>query len=281
MAIPFVQASHYTNANRGRGDIKFIVIHDMEMAEKATTAEACAAYFARATTKASSHYTVDCDSIVQCVRDEDVAWCAPGANSTGLHFEHAGFASQDRGDWLDPFGRAMLARSAALVAAKCRQYGIAVRKGDYADIRAGRPCIVGHWDVTKAFPDKGSHTDPGANFPWDYYIGLVQAAYDGTPLAAKDWFDMATQADLKAVLLDPDVLKEIARFVWTGYGFGPDADKKVGAGWLTQQDALQRLAIKAASDDLTGDQLATAVAEALAAGTRVEGELKVVPKTGV
>ena len=69
-------------------------------------------------------YCVDVDSIVQCVRDRDVAWRAPGANHSSIGIEHAGRARQSRAEWDDPYSRAMLARSAALVANLCRKYKV-------------------------------------------------------------------------------------------------------------------------------------------------------------
>ena len=81
--IPFVQARNYT---RGRSNpIDVIVIHTMESPEKPDTAESVAAWFAAATApQASAHYCIDANSIVECVRDTDVAWHAPGANHNGL-----------------------------------------------------------------------------------------------------------------------------------------------------------------------------------------------------
>lgn len=172
MSIPFVQARHFTAGRTS--PIKFLVIHDMEYPEHLDTAEKVAAWFAGSSApRASTHYNIDADSIVQSVHDRDTAWCAPGCNNTGLHFEHAGYARQSRSEWLDDYGTKMLHLSAALVAEKGREHGVPLIKRDYLDIRAGRPGIVGHADVTKAFPNIGTHTDPGSSFPWDYYLNLV------------------------------------------------------------------------------------------------------------
>ena len=179
MSIAFKQARYYT---KGRADsIRLIVIHDMESPEAGTTAENVASWFAGTTSsRASAHYNVDSNSIVQSVRDGDTAWGAAGANASGLHVEHAGYARQTRAQWLDAYGKAMLELSAALVAEKCRKYGIPVRHISAADILAGRKGLVGHADVSKAYPGRGGHTDPGPNFPWDYYLARVQAHY-GAP----------------------------------------------------------------------------------------------------
>lgn len=176
--MQFKQAKNYTKGRISR--IELIVIHDMEAPENSTTAESVASYFAGSNApRASTHYNIDNDTVVQSVKDGDTAWCAPGANANGLHFEHAGYARQSRSEWLDSYGKKMLELSAKLVAEKCRAYSIPVVHLSPDDIRAGRRGIVGHWDVTRAYPGKGSHTDPGANFPWDYYLERVWAYYKG------------------------------------------------------------------------------------------------------
>ncbi len=77
MAYPFVESPNVTKT--GGRKIDLIVIHTMEMEEKGDTAEHCALWFRNPAAKVSAHYCVDADSIVQCVRDQDVAWHAPGS----------------------------------------------------------------------------------------------------------------------------------------------------------------------------------------------------------
>ena len=150
MTYPFIQARNFT-ATAGRS-IDVLVIHTMEAPETATTAENVAHWFGGGTApQASAHYCIDSDSIVQCVHDHDVAWHAPGANSDGLGFEHAGFASQARSDWNDAYSTAMLERSAELVAAKCKEHQIPVVWLSPADLRAGKRGITGHNNVSDAF----------------------------------------------------------------------------------------------------------------------------------
>src|SRR4051812_19382269 len=114
MAHRFVQARNYTRA--GRNAIDLIVVHTMEAPEKPGTAENVADWFAGATApQASAHYCIDADSIVQTVRDEDIARHAPGANHNGIGLEHAGFARFTVGDWGNDYNRRMLDRSSTLV----------------------------------------------------------------------------------------------------------------------------------------------------------------------
>src|SRR5207253_463587 len=65
--FPFAQARNYT---RGRArPVRLIVVHDMEAPTGATTAENVARYFAGAgAPRASAHFSIDSDSVVQCVR---------------------------------------------------------------------------------------------------------------------------------------------------------------------------------------------------------------------
>lgn len=180
--MDMIQARNYTPCSGGR-DVKLVVIHTMESDEKPGTARAVAKWFAGASApQASAHYCVDALEIVQCVAELDVAWGAPGANRNGIHVEHAGRASQDVAGWEDAPSRAMLALSAPLVASICVRWGLPIVRPSLAEIAGGAKGVVGHWDVTRAFPAaKGTHTDPGANFPWFEYLEQVKAAVRGNP----------------------------------------------------------------------------------------------------
>ena len=127
----------------------------------------------------SAHYCVDANSIVQCVRDQDVGWHAPGANHDGIGIEHAGRAKQTGRDWNDAYSVAMLDRSAALVADLCRKYKIPVTWLYAADLRAGKRGITTHDAVSKAFK-RGSHWDPGTGFPVERYLANVRARLGDT-----------------------------------------------------------------------------------------------------
>jgi N-acetyl-anhydromuramyl-L-alanine amidase AmpD len=172
MTIPFVQARNYTPGRSNAIDV--FVIHTMEAPEKPTTAETVANWFAGPNApQASAHYCIDDNSVVQCVRDEDVAWHAPGANHNGLGFEHAGFAAQTPKDWQDTYSQALLGISAELVAKKAEEYHIPVVWLQVADLRVGRRGITGHAQVSDAFK-KSDHRDPGPNFPVQQYLALVK-----------------------------------------------------------------------------------------------------------
>jgi N-acetyl-anhydromuramyl-L-alanine amidase AmpD len=170
--IAFVEARNFTHANRTAVD--WIVLHSMEAPESATTAEDVARWFAGPNApRASAHYCVDVDSIVQCVRDEDVAWHAPGANSKGIGIEHAGYARQSFEEWRDAYSSTMLARSAALVARLCRKWNIPAEFVDRNGLLAGTRGITTHNEVTWAFHES-THTDPGPYFPIEDYVRDVR-----------------------------------------------------------------------------------------------------------
>jgi N-acetyl-anhydromuramyl-L-alanine amidase AmpD len=171
VAYPFVESPHVTRTGGRRIDL--IVIHTMEMDEKGETAENCAQWFRNPLARSSAHYCVDADSIVQCVRDEDVAWHAPGANHDGIGVEHAGRAKQTGREWDDAYSKAVLGRSAGLVAELCRKYKIPVTWLYAADLKAGKRGITTHKAVSDAFR-KSNHWDPGPGFPVEAYLSLVR-----------------------------------------------------------------------------------------------------------
>lgn len=173
--LAFVQASGYTKG-RPDGPPLWIVVHDMEANETATTAEATANYFATGAggRSVSSHYTADSNSVVQCVFLQDVAWTVgnrPG-NYRGINWEFAGFASQSREEWLDAFGVAMFNQAAPIIRSDAARFGIPLVRCTIDDLLEFRPGVTSHNDLRIAF-NVTDHTDPGPNFPWDWFIALL------------------------------------------------------------------------------------------------------------
>ena len=190
-ARPFVRARWFTDL--AQRQINLLVVHSMEMDERPDTAEACANYFARTDVKASAHVCVDTNSAVDCVRDMDVAYAAPGANHDGLHMELAGRARQSRAEWLDPFGAAMLTGPAAgWLAEKAGLYRIPLEYVDAARLKAGGARgVTTHNEVRLAF-GKTTHTDPGAGFPMDVLLDAARRAAGGgsAPIPTLEDMDM-------------------------------------------------------------------------------------------
>lgn len=186
---PFVPARYFTPFPVGqRRAVRLIVIHDMEAPEKGETAEAIARYFqtvdfATEGKKPSAHVCIDNNSVVQCVHDNDIANAAPGANSDGVHLELAGYGAQTRGQWLDDYSRAVIDNAANVAAQYCLKYEIPptrIQTDELAD--KTKRGICSHAQVSAAFK-KSDHTDPGANFPWDYFFDRVHV-HLGARLAA-------------------------------------------------------------------------------------------------
>lgn len=161
------------------------VIHDMEAPERANIAEGVGNYFRTTTRVASTHYGVDNDSVVRYAYDGDRIAGAYGLNRDSIHVEHAGYARQTRSEWLDPYGVAMLDLSARLfVEVGVNKYKIPVRLLTPKQTADGRSRgVTSHWRSTKGWGVRGGHTDPGANFPWDYWFERVDLHIKSNGLA--------------------------------------------------------------------------------------------------
>jgi N-acetyl-anhydromuramyl-L-alanine amidase AmpD len=174
--LQFIQAENYTTG-RPDGPPILVVMHTMEAHELPTTAESTARYFANPPDgrNVSAHYCCDNDSMVQCVLLKDSAWTAGSryANNRGINVELAGFASQTAAQWADPFSVAMLQRAAPIIRADCAKYGIPIRRLTVPQLKAGLSGITSHNDCRLAFGGT-THTDPGPNFPWDFWLSLLK-----------------------------------------------------------------------------------------------------------
>lgn len=188
--MEFIQAKNCGPA-RPSVTIDLIVIHTMEAPEKPHTARSVAMWFASAKApQASAHYCIDADETIQCVKEDVVAWGAPGANRDGIHLEHAGYARQSAVDWSDEFSTRMLERSAALAAELVTRHGIPLVHLDGETLRMpGVRGFCGHVDVTNGRNGGHGHTDPGLSFPWDRYLALVETMLrptDAPPASGPD-----------------------------------------------------------------------------------------------
>jgi hypothetical protein len=228
--IAFVQASGFT---RGRpdGPPLWIVVHDMEADELPTTAENTAAYFAGGAggRDVSSHYCADSDSVVQCVLLADTAWTVgnrPG-NNRGINWELAGYASQTREQWLDPFGLAMFARMAPIVRADAAAYGIPLERRTVEELRTFKAGVTSHNDLRLAF-GVTDHTDPGPNFPWDVFLEIMNG--DEMSAESEMWTYNAV-AIVTGIAEGADTVTN--RYAWTGDGhqLGDEFTKSLAPYW--------------------------------------------------
>ncbi len=172
-AIPFVQARNYY-VGRQR-PIRLVVLHTAEIAEVGAAAENLAAWASGPNAPmASWHFCIDADATIQCVREEDTAFAAPGANADAIQIEMSGRASQGAAGWADAYSQAVLRRTARLVADLCRRHGLPVAFVDAAGLLRGESGISTHAAVTAAYK-KSTHTDPGKDFAMATFLDMVRA----------------------------------------------------------------------------------------------------------
>lgn len=181
--IPFVQAKWYTETKEGRF-ISLIVLHSMEAPEKGGTAEAVANYFKNGSggRKASAHFNVDSNSIVQSVQTKDIAYGASNANRNGIHIELAGYARQTAAEWQDEFSTQML-KNAAWLCAKilCPKYDIPTVFLSGEKLRSVKTNFkvkgfTTHAAVNEVWGSPSGHWDPGKGFPMKQFLFWVQDA---------------------------------------------------------------------------------------------------------
>ena len=177
----WIPSPHYSERERGVGDIHGVVIHTTEgWSGGAKT-------FQRSDRSASAHYGIERSGLVtQMVSEKDRAWHAgSGANKFAIGIEHAGFAD-DRaiGKYLG-FSEEQLNASAKLVASILKRYGLPpTRSYVFGHAEAGRckgepSAEPGQPRLGSTHGGKGCHYDPGPFWDWDDYMGRVRHFFYG------------------------------------------------------------------------------------------------------
>jgi hypothetical protein len=167
----------------------FAVLHTSEGSEGEASAEALTTFMRmpgdRPTGEgrygSSYHVVFDTDDVIPVVPYEVVAFAASGANTTGIHGCFPGKARQSRAEWLDPISRAYIRQCAAWLLDLEVQRAIPVTRITSAQMKAGVRGLADHWVVTQAFR-KSTHTDVGAEFPWDVLLSDVAALRPKPPV---------------------------------------------------------------------------------------------------
>lgn len=174
---PYVPAKWRTELTVKPRRVRLVVMHCMEAPEKPNTAENVGLFFKRGESRSSAHIGVDSDSTVQYVKDNDVAWAAPGVNNDGIHIEMAGMSAQSLREWTDQYSTLMIERAANAAAQYCVKYDLPPLHLTNEQLKAGKKGIIGHYQATAMYKPNNGHTDPGKNFPWAFFMARVTFYY--------------------------------------------------------------------------------------------------------
>jgi N-acetyl-anhydromuramyl-L-alanine amidase AmpD len=178
--LQWIPPRSYTQG-RWTGQPTKITVHYTAGHEGYLDAENGALYDQRRTDGTSSHYYVDADSVVQCVRTTDRSHTALyHGNNEGIHYELCGTA-QTREQWLDDVSRKTIRNAAKQMARDMRKYNIPLVRLVGRQVRDGAgKGVCGHYDWTIGWPeDGGTHTDPGTEFPWDVLFTDIKEFLEG------------------------------------------------------------------------------------------------------
>lgn len=129
----------------------------------------------------SAHAIFDPGEGVEMVKSDRIAWhVGPGGNGISLGVEHCGRVGMSKEQWLSPDARSMLRLSAEWNAQYCHLLDIPPRWLSLTQLRAGQSGFATHNDIRLAFGGT-THSDPGPNFPYAWFMTQVQAFFDGNP----------------------------------------------------------------------------------------------------
>jgi hypothetical protein len=176
----FIQARHVWP--RSVTAIRHFGLHTPEGPEMPRYARNLGAYFRTTDRVASTHFGCDNELTVRYARDDQTCAAAAGVNTSGIHIEIAGVASQSEEQWLDAFSRAALQRAANVF----KLYGpgtdtnIPVRMLTAPELARGLPGIVKH-SVAWAVYGGDFRSDPGHNFPDELFLAMCRGEEEEAP----------------------------------------------------------------------------------------------------
>lgn len=199
----FVQARNYTRlVPSPERQVSLVILHSIEADDKPSTAEAVAHWFAGPNApKASAHACIDIDSVVECVRPNDVAWSANAANACSYNIEIAGWAKETEQNWMaHAFTLQQAAAQAQLACAEfsvpisligddeladCLRNSAIMRNKMRGQLTITDGGVTTHVQVNRVLrqwrkynlPAQDlralSHSDPGISFPIEYVVNLA------------------------------------------------------------------------------------------------------------
>lgn len=149
-----------------------IVIHSAVCPCAPGWARKIAAYFRTDAAGGSAHYVVDPTEVVQAAYDSVVCWHAP-PNRHSLGVEMCDQPSRLPGRWVRANQKAMLRRTARLVAELCLAYDVPPVYVGRRALKAGKHGVTTHAAVSAAFK-LSTHWDPGS-WPRRSFMRMVQA----------------------------------------------------------------------------------------------------------
>lgn len=142
-----------------------VAMQDIEGDDR--TAEAVARFFATTSRIASAHVNIDADSAVDLLPINYTAFHAKGGNSNGIGME----IGWDHDDWGKHPNRdyQVIARAAEWAAPWAAAFQVPLRRVNANGWRNGMKGFISHEEL-----DPTRRQDPGDNFPWDDYLGLIE-----------------------------------------------------------------------------------------------------------
>jgi N-acetylmuramoyl-L-alanine amidase len=185
MKLPFLPAA--SHGGRFRQRQRLLVQHSTEGPMSRGNARALAgpSWFG-GPAGTSAHAIFDPSEGIEMVKPDHIAFhVGPGGNGFSLGIEHCGRVSLTKEQWLSPDAKSMLRLSAEWNAQYCHLLDIPPRWLSLRELAAGKSGLCTHNDIRLVFGGT-THSDPGRNFPYAWYIAQVQAFFDGKPAPEDD-----------------------------------------------------------------------------------------------
>ncbi|HVQ96369.1 MAG TPA: N-acetylmuramoyl-L-alanine amidase [Mycobacteriales bacterium] len=200
MKLPFIEA--FSHGGRFSHRQRLLVQHSTEGPMSRGNARALAgpAWFGGAKAGTSAHAIFDPGEGIEMVKPDRIAFhVGPGGNGFSLGTEHCGRTALTKEQWLSPDARSMLRRSAEWNAQYARTFDIPPRWLSLTELAAGKSGFCTHNDIRLVFGGT-THSDPGPNFPYAWYMSQVQAFHAGKP-APEDHVPI-TEAEFHRIRLE-------------------------------------------------------------------------------